>query len=358
MKDYHLSDFDYYLPQKLIAQKAVSPRDHSRLLVLDSSDGKISHQHFFDLPKLFKPGDLLVINDSKVFPARLIGKKKHTGGNIEIFLHQKLSENEWECLVRGKVKLGMEIEFASDNLFFATVLEVQEDTWRVKFNLEGEDLMKAIFQYGLTPLPPYIKSDSSEESERKRYQTVYADDKKIGSVAAPTAGLHFTPRLLKEIKNCGVDILSITLHVGLGTFLPVKIDNLDKHKMHSEYAEISFEVAKKISEAKKNGHRIFAVGTTTCRTLESWANDFDVLSGAEVKCFSRFTDIFIRPGYQFKAIDGLITNFHLPKSTLLMLVSALAGKDEITKAYQAAIDKQYRFFSYGDAMIIAPGILT
>ena len=356
--NYTLSDFDYNLPPELIAQEAMTPRDHSRLLVLDSVDGKISHQHFFDLPKFLHPGDLLVVNDSKVFPARLLGKKKTTGGGVEVFLHQKITDDTWECLIGGKVKPEMEIEFGDDNNFFATVLSSEENTWQVKFNLGGEELMKEIFKFGLTPLPPYIKSTHDEAFERNRYQTVYADDKKLGSVAAPTAGLHFTPELLKEISSKGVEILNITLHVGLGTFLPVKTENLDEHKMHSEYAEISLEVAQKIVAAKKEGRRIFAVGTTACRTLEAWANDFDLLGSEETKGFAKFTDIFIRPGYQFKAIDGLITNFHLPKSTLLMLVSALAGKENITKAYETAVKEQYRFFSYGDAMIIAPNLLS
>ena len=357
MKNYQLSDFDYYLPPELIAQEAMIPRDHSRLLVLDSTNGKISHQHFFDLPKFLGPGDLLVVNDSKVFPARLLGKKKITGGGVEVFLHQKITDDTWECLIGGKVKSEMEIEFDLDNNFFATVLDHKENTWRVKFSLGGEDLMKAIFKFGLTPLPPYIKSTHDESFERNRYQTVYADDAKLGSVAAPTAGLHFTPDLLKEISDKGVEILNITLHVGLGTFLPVKTENLNDHKMHSEYAEISPEVAQKIVIAKKGGRRIFAVGTTACRTLEAWANDFDLLGGEGMQGFSKFTDIFIRPGYQFKAVDGLITNFHLPKSTLLMLISALAGKENITKAYKIAVKEQYRFFSYGDAMIIAPKLL-
>ncbi|MFZ4648587.1 MAG: tRNA preQ1(34) S-adenosylmethionine ribosyltransferase-isomerase QueA [Patescibacteria group bacterium] len=355
MKEYQLSDFDYNLPPELIAQEAMSPRDNSRLLVLDSVSGKIAHQHFFDLPKFLKAGDLLVVNDSKVFPARLLGKKKITGGGVEVFLHQKISEDTWECLVGGKVKTQMEIEFSVN--FFATIISNQENTWQVKFNLSGEALMKEIFHYGLTPLPPYIKSSHGEEYERERYQTVYADNNKIGSVAAPTAGLHFTPDLLKEINSLGVEVVTVTLHVGLGTFLPVKTENLADHKMHSEYGAISLVVAKKISNVKKKGGRIFAVGTTACRTLESWANDQDLSGDNKVRSFSRFTDIFIRPGYEFKVVDGLITNFHLPKSTLLMLISAFAGKDKIDQAYQSAVQNEYRFFSYGDAMIIAPNLL-
>ncbi|MCX6795424.1 MAG: tRNA preQ1(34) S-adenosylmethionine ribosyltransferase-isomerase QueA [Candidatus Falkowbacteria bacterium] len=355
MKEYQLSDFDYNLPSELIAQEAISPRDHSRLLVLDSANGKIAHQHFFDLPKLLRSGDVLVLNDSKVFPARLLGKKKVTGGGVEVFLHQKKSEDIWECLIGGKVKPGMEIEFSSD--FFATILISQENIWQVKFNLSGDNLMKEIFRLGITPLPPYIKSTHDEEYERARYQTVYANNNKLGSVAAPTAGLHFTPELLKEITSKGVEVVTVTLHVGLGTFLPVKIENLADHKMHSEYAEISLPVIKKIIAAKKSGQRIIAVGTTACRTLESFSQDFDYQAKDEPRSFGRFTDIFIRPGYQFKIIDGLITNFHLPKSTLLMLISAFAGKEKIDLAYQEAINQRYRFFSYGDAMIIAPKLL-
>ena len=352
---YHLSDFDYHLPPERIAQEAVSPRDHSRLLVLDSASGEIVHQHFFDLPKFLKPGDLLIVNDSKVFPARLLGKKKSSGGAIEIFLHQELSADTWECLVKGKVKPQLEIEIAPN--FFATILEADDNSWRVKFNLGGEELMAAIFQFGKTPLPPYIKSQHDENYERARYQTVYADDGKLGSVAAPTAGLHFTPDLLKKIKDGGVEIAPVTLHVGLGTFLPVKTENLSEHKMHSEYAEISLETIEKIIKVKKEGRRVIAVGTTACRTLESWGQDFAWQSTVKPQKFSRFTDIFIQPGYQFAVVDGLITNFHLPKSTLLMLVSALAGKDKVEAAYREAVEKEYRFFSYGDAMMIAQNLL-
>ncbi len=358
MKDYQLSDFDYFLPPELIAQEAMVPRDHSRLLVLDSANGEISHQHFFDLPNFLRPGDLLVVNDSKVFPARLFGKKKDTGGQVEVFLHQKINENTWECLIGGKVKPQTEIEFSAADNFFATTISNEENVWQVKFSLQEEALMKAIFKFGHTPLPPYIKSSHDEEFERKRYQTVYANDEKLGSAAAPTAGLHFTPELLKQIKSSGVEILNITLHVGLGTFLPVKAENLNEHKMHSEYAEISPETAQEILAAKKSGRRVFAVGTTACRTLEAWANEPDWSKNGKTEGFAKFTDIFIRPGYQFKVIDGLITNFHLPKSTLLMLVSALASKDQIFTAYETAVEEKYRFFSYGDAMIIAPGLLS
>lgn len=358
MNDYQLSDFDYILPPELIAQEAMIPRDHSRLLVLDSAKGKISHQHFFDLPKLLKVGDLLIVNDSKVFPARLLGKKKNTGGQVEVFLHQKINEDTWECLIGGKVKPQTEIEFSAEDKFFATAINNRENVWQVKFSLQGDVLMKAIFKFGHTPLPPYIKSIHDEEFERKRYQTVYADDKKLGSAAAPTAGLHFTPELLKEISALGVEILNVTLHVGLGTFLPVKTENLNEHKMHSEYAEISLATAQKIIAAKKSGRRVFAVGTTACRTLEAWASESDYFKKGEAKEFAKFTDIFIRPGYQFKVIDGLITNFHLPKSTLLILISTFAGKEQIAEAYKIAVQKKYRFFSYGDAMIIAPGLLS
>lgn len=363
MKDYCLADFDYVLPEELIAQEPAKPRDHCRLLLLNRFSGQIKHGYFYELGKFLKSGDLLIVNDSKVFPARLLGKKAIGGGEREVFLCRSLGKNRWECLVRGRSRVGMEIIFSSS--FSAKLIKSRDDgTWELEFNKSGGDLMKAIFRFGKTPLPPYIKRKKEIKADKDRYQTIYADNHKIGSAAAPTAGLHFTPHLLSSLKKQGVEVVKVTLHVGLGTFAPVKTEDLSKHKMHAEFALVSPAVAKKIISAKKSGQRIVAVGTTSCRALESWARDFLQLNRAGnfselsdrpiIKVFSKQTDIFIRPGDNFLAIDGLITNFHLPKSTLLMLVSALAGKKNIDKAYQEAIDKKYKFFSYGDAMFIAP----
>jgi len=362
---YKLKDFFYHLPAELIAQQPVEPRDHSRLLVLNKASGNIIHERFINIVDFLQPGDVLVLNNSKVFPARLIGRKMKTGGQVEIFLHRKQAESVWECLIGGRIKLGLEIVL-SEKLQAEIIKNNEDSTWLVKFNLSGQQLLKEINRIGLVPLPPYIKrstiSEKKAASDKKHYQTVFADNDKVGSVAVPTAGLHFTKKLLAKIKAKGVKVVFVTLHVGLGTFAPVKTDDIKNHKMHSEYVEISRQAWKEIIRTKEAGGRVIAVGTTSCRSLESAANQLkDKLtktallpekSSTQLKDSAFWTDIFIYPGYKFKIIDGLITNFHLPESTLLMLVSALAGRRQIKKAYQEAIYRRYRFFSYGDAMFI------
>jgi S-adenosylmethionine:tRNA ribosyltransferase-isomerase len=347
--NYTVSDFDYNLPSELIAQKPIRPRDHSRLLVLDKKTGFLEHKNFFNVINYLRPGDLLVLNNSKVFPARLIGRKEITGGAVEIFLHHKLRADTWECLVGGRIKIGTVIEFKNKSVrapyLRAEIVKNNADgTWQVKFNLRGARFFATINHIGEVPLPPYIKRAKKLASDKNSYQTVFADNHKVGSVAAPTAGLHFTRSLLKKIKARGVKIEYVTLHVGLGTFAPVKTEKITEHKMHSEFASISAKTVREILKTKKSGGRVIAVGTTSCRTIES----IDWKKPAQ----SFWTDIFIYPGYKFKVVDALITNFHLPKSTLIMLVSALAGKKNIDFAYQEAIRLKYRFFSYGDAMFI------
>ncbi|MFA6994877.1 MAG: tRNA preQ1(34) S-adenosylmethionine ribosyltransferase-isomerase QueA [Patescibacteria group bacterium] len=360
---YKVEDFNYYLPPELIAQKPIRPRDHSRLLLLDRTKEEIFHRYFYNIVDYLRPGDLLVLNNSKVFPARLLGKKAETGGSVEIFLHKKIISGEkqnngqmeknniWECLVGGRVKIGLVINFSQK--LQALILKNNSDgTWLIKFNLSGENFWQLVNKIGEVPLPPYIKRLKKEVSDKNNYQTVFADNYKIGSVAAPTAGLHFTKALLKKIKARGVKIEYITLHVGLGTFAPMKTENITDHRMHSEFAEVSARTSQAVLATKKKGGRVIAVGTTTCRTLES-INWPEINRGRNKSIQPSFwTGIFIYPGYHFKIIDALITNFHLPKSTLLLLVSALAGKNKIDRAYQEAIDKKYRFFSYGDAMFI------
>jgi len=364
--NYKVKDFDYNLPPELIAQKQSEPRDHSRLLVLNKKNGQVEHQHFYDLVDYLRPDDLLVLNNSKVFPARLIGQKAETGGGVEVFLNKKIDDKAgdengrkigghlWECLIGGRVREGLIIEFAVGKTRSGLRAEIMKNnndgTWQVKFNLTGAKFWSAINKIGLVPLPPYIKRDDKINSDKRNYQTVYAAAHKVGSVAAPTAGLHFTKQLLKKMKAKGVKIVAVTLHVGLGTFAPVKTEKITEHKMHSEWAEINAKTIGEIRAAKKAGRRIIAVGTTSCRTLES--ADFGKLETAGKKRVSFWTDIFIYPGYKFKIVDALITNFHLPKSTLLMLVSALAGKKAIESAYREAISRKYRFFSYGDSMFI------
>ena len=350
----HTADFDYHLPPELIAQKPVRPRDRSRLLLLNKQSGKIEHQHFFNIIDQLRAGDVLVLNNSKVFPARLLGHKQATGGGVEIFLHKKIKSAEWECLVGGRVKVGLKIEFAKSALV-ATILKDNADgTWQVGFNLTGDRFWQAIERIGLVPLPPYIKRDHKTASDSRNYQTVFADPHKVGSAAAPTAGLHFTTALLKKIKAKGVKIVTVTLHVGLGTFAPVKTEKITEHKMHSEFAEISARTARTILAAKKAGNRVIAVGTTSCRTLEAadWQKFTAQYKAGKLRPQAFWTEIFIYPGYKFRVVDALITNFHLPKSTLLMLVSALAGKSHIDAAYDQAVSGGYRFFSYGDAMFI------
>lgn len=342
---YSLSDFDYNLPLELIAQKPARPRDTAKLLLVNKENGELGHQKFLNIVDDLKKGDVLVLNDSKVFPARLFGHKKDTGGAVEVFLHKKIKDNLWECLLGGRVKVGLEIELTKN--FKAILKENKGDgTWLVEFNKTGAEFFKAVNRIGHLPLPPYIKRTKDKKEDKKNYQTIYASENKVGSVAAPTAGLHFTPRLIKKIKAKGVIIKKVTLHVGLGTFSAVKTENILNHKMHAEYAEIDKNTIICLKKAKQEGRRIIAVGTTSARTLESWGQE---------DCpnvFSKWTDIFIYPGYNFTVVSGLITNFHLPKSTLLMLVSALAGKKLMEDAYREAIIKGYRFFSYGDAMFI------
>ena len=337
-----LSDFDYELPEELIAQTPIKERDTSRLMILDKNTGDITHKHFHDLLEEFHSGDVLVLNDTKVIPARLIGTKEETGAVIELLLLKDLGNNVWECLSRPakRLKVGTIITF-SNKLKAEVVQKLDEGIVHVKLIYEGI-LMEILDELGEMPLPPYIHA---KLQDKNRYQTVYA--KNIGSAAAPTAGLHFTKELLEELKNKGVEILFITLHVGLGTFRPVEVENVLEHHMHSEFYQMSKEVAERLNLAKKEGRKIYAVGTTTVRTLETIMHKYH-----EFRECSGNTDIFIYPGFEFQAIDGLITNFHLPKSTLLMLVSALASREIILHAYKVAVEEKYRFFSFGDAMFI------
>lgn len=330
-----LSKYDYDLPAGLIAQKPANRRDSAKLMVLKKAKGELSHKRFFDLPDILQSGDVLVFNDSKVIPARLFGHKA-TGGKIEIFLLKKLKNNIWQCLIGGKVKAGQEI-YLTKKIIAIAEKKVDEKVWLVKFNAAD----KKLFSLGETPLPPYIKS----KSKLSDYQTVYA--RALGSVAAPTAGLHFTKALISKLKKKGVKIEFVTLHVGLGTFLSVETEDILKHKMHHELAEINPATAKRLNQYKKSGQRIIAVGTTAARTLESCANKSGKIRAQKIN-----TGIFIYPGYEFRFVDGLITNFHLPKSTLLMLVGALAGKHNIDLAYREAIRMKYRFYSFGDGMLI------
>ncbi len=352
-----LSDFDYNLPSELIAQQPIKPRDHSRLLVLDKNTGNIEHQRFDDIINYFKKGDVLVMNNSKVIPARLVGQKKETGGKVEVFLHKKVKGSLWDCLLGGRIKEGSEIEF--NKKFFCQIIKNNKDgTWLVRFNLTDLDFIKSVEQIGHVPLPPYIKRPKNESNKQdfKNYQTVYASENKKGSVAAPTAGFHFTFNLLKNLEKKGVEIEYLTLHVGLGTFTPVKTENIKKHKMHAEWAEIPQKTVNNILKAKKQGRRIISVGTTSTRALEAMlGNEEKIFFNVKNKIFNGcqgWIDIFIYPGYKFKVVDAIVTNFHLPKSTLLMLVSAFSDQGIIKKAYQEAIDKKYRFYSYGDAMFI------
>ena len=338
-----LKDFSYDLPPELIAQDPLSDRSSSRLMVLDRKTGKIEHRVFSDIIEYLNPGDCLVINDTKVIPARLMGVKTDTKAAIEVLLLKRLQDDCWECLVKPgkKARPGAVIDFG-DGLLQGEIIDVVEEGNRIiKFRYEGifEEILDEL---GQMPLPPYI---THKLEDKNRYQTVYA--KNEGSAAAPTAGLHFTPQLLEDIRKKGVEIASVTLHVGLGTFRPVKVEKVEEHHMHSEFFCIEKEEADKINRAKESGHRVISVGTTSCRTLESAATEDGFLPAK-----SGDTTIFIYPGYKFKAIDCLITNFHLPESTLLMLVSALADRDTIINAYEEAVREKYRFFSFGDAMII------
>lgn len=335
-------DFYYDLPKERIAQTPVEPRDHSRLLVMDRFTGEMEHRHFYDIVDYLHPGDLLVINDSRVLPARLYGYKEDTGAHMELLLLEQKENMVWECLAKPgkKAKPGVKLIFG-DGLLTGEVVEVKEDGNRmVKFTCNG-NFYSVLDQIGQMPLPPYI---TEKLQDKERYQTVYS--KELGSAAAPTAGLHFTPELMDKIRAMGVDFASVTLHVGLGTFRPVKAQEVAEHKMHSEHCLLPKETAEKILKTKANGGRVIAVGTTSCRTLESVAT----FTG-QIQPWEGYTDIFIYPGYEFKVLDGLITNFHLPESTLIMLVSAFAGREHILHAYEEAVKLEYRFFSFGDACL-------
>ena len=338
-----LEEFDYYLPEELIAQTPIKQRDASRLMVLDKKTGELVHKHFYDIIDYLNKGDTLVLNDTKVLPARLIGEKVSTKAVIEVLLLKNIEGDTWECLVKParRIHVGDVVSFG-DGLLKLTCIDVKDEGIRV-----FEASFKGIFyelldKLGTMPLPPYIHK---KLEDKDRYQTVYA--KETGSAAAPTAGLHFTEELLERIKEKGINIVYLTLHVGLGTFRPVKVEDVTKHKMHTEFYSLSKSVADILNKTRENGKRIIAVGTTSTRTLETIYQKFGTF-----KEDSGFTDIFIYPGKEVKSIDGLITNFHLPKSTLIMLVSAIAGKDNILNAYNIAVKDKYRFFSFGDAMFI------
>ena len=337
------SDFYFDLPQELIAQDPLEDRSSSRLLVLDRESGKTQHRVFRDIIEYLNPGDCLVVNNTKVIPARLYGSKIGTEAKIEVLLLKRRENNVWETLVKPgkKCRVGARISFGEGLLIGEVIDVVDEGNRLIRFEYEGifEEILDKL---GQMPLPPYIHH---QLKDKNRYQTVYA--KHDGSAAAPTAGLHFTPELLKEIEEKGVDIARVTLHVGLGTFRPVKVDDVENHHMHSEFYMIDEEAAEKINRAKENGRKVICVGTTSCRTIESAADE-----NGKLKACSGWTEIFIYPGYQFKVLDELITNFHLPESTLVMLVSALAGREHVLAAYEEAVKERYRFFSFGDAMFI------
>lgn len=349
-----LSDFNYVLPENLIGQKAIEPRDSCRLLVIDRKTSQISHHVFSDLTKILNKNTVLVLNDTKVFPARLFGTKE-TGGKIEVLLLKQLSQDTYTAIGKGKLKIGTKINFTSD--FSGKIISINEGEVIIGFNKKEIDLIEKIDQLGKTPLPPYIHSQVSEKNLRTQYQTVYAKER--GSAAAPTAGLHFTDKLLENLKDKGIQIEKVTLHVGLGTFKPVTQEQVASKTLHSESFYLSKDTADRLNLTKKQGKKIIAVGTTTCRVLESRSNDFGVLSPGEGE-----TNIFIQPEYKFNFVDGLITNFHLPSTSLLMLVTALVGFPNSTikfqnfqdsligEAYQEAIKEKYQFFSFGDAMLV------
>ncbi len=336
------SDFWFDLPEKLIAQIPLSQRDSSRMLHLNKTTGAVEHLHFSDLPNLLHPGDCLVLNDSRVLPARLIGHRS-SGGQIEVLLLRDLGNDVWECLTKPgkKTRPGAEILFGNGELKAIVLSTCEGGTRQIKFEYEGI-FLEVLERLGRMPLPPYIHE---ELQDQERYQTVYS--REVGSAAAPTAGLHFTPELLEQIRAMGVVICFVTLHVGLGTFRPVKEDDIESHEMHSEFCVVPKETADAINRAKAGGHRVIAVGTTSCRTMESFAQEDGTMEEA-----SGWTDIFIYPGYRFKCVDALITNFHLPESTLIMLVSALAGRENVLNAYRIAVEEGYRFFSFGDVTLI------
>ncbi len=337
------SDFYYDLPEELIAQTPLQRRDGSRLMVLDRTTGQVQHRHFYDIVEYLRPGDCLVLNDSRVLPARLLGHRP-TGGAVEVLLLRDLGDGQWECLCKPgrKMQVGSEVIFGNGELT-ATVAQVQEDGNRiVRFHYDGI-FLEVLERLGKMPLPPYIKA---ELADQERYQTVYS--REIGSAAAPTAGLHWTKELLEQVRQMGVNTAFVTLHVGLGTFRPVKAEQITDHHMHAELCMISRETADLLNRTRARGGRIICVGTTSCRTLESLVN-----ADGSFEPKSKWTEIFIYPGYTFKAMDGLITNFHLPESTLVMLLSAFAGREHVLSAYEEAVREKYRFFSFGDAMFIA-----
>ncbi|MBO4337645.1 MAG: tRNA preQ1(34) S-adenosylmethionine ribosyltransferase-isomerase QueA [Lachnospiraceae bacterium] len=338
------TDFFYELPQELIAQKPLKQRDSSRLMHVDRKSGAVSHHVFSDITSFLKPGDCLVLNNTKVIPARLIGKRADTGGVVEVLLLRRKELLLWECLVKPgkKARPGMELDFG-DGILKGVVKDIVDEGNRlIEFSVNGKSFEEALDILGLMPLPPYI---TEKLEDKTRYQTVYA--RFDGSAAAPTAGLHFTPELLEKIQSMGIRLAYITLHVGLGTFRPVKADNILEHRMHTEWYEMTDEAADIINETKASGNRVICVGTTSCRTVESIADE-----NGKVRKSSGETGIFIYPGYRFKVMDGLITNFHLPESTLIMLVSAFAGRQNVLAAYEEAVQMRYRFFSFGDAMIL------
>lgn len=339
------SDFNYDLPQELIAQTPPAERTQSRLLVLSRNTGAVAHRSFPDIVEYLRAGDCLVLNDTRVLPARLIGRLT-SGGVCEVLLLRDLGQMRWECIVRPgrKLRQGARVHFGGDGAeLFCTITEVLPDGNRIaEFSCEGI-FLEVLERLGQMPLPPYI---TEQLADSERYQTVYSRRDKTGSAAAPTAGLHFTQELLQGLRDKGVETVFVTLNVGLGTFRPVKSDNLEGHIMHSEYCELSEEAAGRINACRAKGGRVICVGTTSCRTLESAS------AGGQTQAFAGFTDIFIYPGYEFRATDGLITNFHLPQSTLLMLVSAFAGRERVLAAYRAAVEEKYRFFSFGDAMLL------
>lgn len=338
------ADFDFHLPEELIAQTPLEKRDASRLLVVDRSSGEFSDQHFDSIIDQLQPGDALVMNNTRVLPARLYGEKPGTGGHVELLLLKNTEGDQWEVLAKPakRLKVGAQVSFGDGRLTATVVDELEHGGRIVRFDYQGI-FLEVLESLGEMPLPPYIHE---KLADRERYQTVYA--KENGSAAAPTAGLHFTKELLAQIESKGVKLVYLTLHVGLGTFRPVSVDNLDDHEMHSEFYTLSGEAAATLREVKANGHRVIAVGTTSIRTLETIGNKFQ----GDIQADSGWTNIFIKPGYQWQIVDAFSTNFHLPKSTLVMLVSAFAGRDLTLKAYEHAIAERYRFFSFGDAMFI------
>lgn len=339
-----VEDFDYYLPEELIAQVPIEPRDAARLMVLSKESGKLEHRVFSDLPDLLRPDDLLVLNDTRVIPARLIGVREDTGGKVEVLLLTRRGLNEWETLVKPgrRVKVGTKVVFGEGRLVGEVLAKTEFGGRLIRFSFTGESFEAVLDELGEMPLPPYIHRQLDDP---ERYQTVYA--RESGSAAAPTAGLHFTPQLMERLKQRGIEMCYVTLHVGLGTFRPVNVERVEEHVMHAEFYRLPAETAEAVNRAKQQNRRVIAVGTTSTRALEAAA-----VRSLPLQPHEGWTDIFIYPGYEFKVIDGLITNFHLPKSTLLMLVSALAGREQILHAYEVAVQERYRFFSLGDAMLI------